>query len=206
VVARVFKLWYIANVPALMWAEEHDALPEEGKRLSSAFLMQNATAQPGMTRDQYFALYRRCIKALAPTMEPEDVDDTITDDWQEDSEGRDVLEFKRFHMSIFQLTGTRGCSPLSLEFGLCSRTWFGAADTWCEGIDEVEYVTFLESLTNAIAYEAPDGRWVFRDMDGAFMSACCLRAYGDASIDGPLTTKTHMNRRRATVPRRGHQA
>lgn len=29
----------------------------------------------------------------------------LQDDWTEDAQGRTELEFKRFHMSLFQLTG-----------------------------------------------------------------------------------------------------
>ena len=62
---------------ALLWAQENGSIPEPGQRVATAFLLQNATAQPAMTADQYYQLYVRCIRALAPDMSPEDVDETI---------------------------------------------------------------------------------------------------------------------------------
>jgi len=50
----------------------------------------------------------------------------VQDDWVEDTQGRDELDFKRFHMSLFQLTGAlwRGCLRTQrhpLPVLLCSR-------------------------------------------------------------------------------------
>jgi len=72
-----WQFWYMANPPALEVARETGGIAEEGKQFATAFLLQNASAQPCMTKDQYHALYSRCIRALVEGMSIDDINDVI---------------------------------------------------------------------------------------------------------------------------------
>ena len=65
--------------------------------------------------------------ALVPDVQKEDLLISAAQDWVEDSNGKETMDFEQFFSSMFEL-----------------------ADIWVEGIDGAEYVAFLQRLKFAI--------------------------------------------------------
>eukprot|EP00935_MAST-01C_sp_MAST-1C-sp1_P000011 g11.t1 len=80
-----------------------------------------------LTKDSYMLLSTKLHLALVPDVQKEALLISAAQDWVEDSNGKETMDFEQFFSSMFEL-----------------------ADIWVEGIDGAEYVAFLQRLKFAI--------------------------------------------------------
>lgn len=80
-----------------------------------------------MSKEEYFFIHRRIAQALAPTLTEAEAEVAASDDWREDLNGAETMNFERYAL------------------GLC-----GIADMWTDSVDELDYVVFLNKLYRRI--------------------------------------------------------
>ena len=80
-----------------------------------------------MSKEEYFFIHRRIAQALAPTLTEAEAEAAASDDWREDLNGAETMNFERYAL------------------GLC-----GIADMWTDSVDELDYVVFLSKLYRRI--------------------------------------------------------
>lgn len=96
-----------------------------------------------INKKQFAAMYERFVKALAPEMDEEDVEEALDDDWNHDARGQEFMTYPLFHMSVFQI-----------------------ADMWCEGVSAAEYVALLELLLDSVSRPNESGRREYKTLSG----------------------------------------
>merc|ERR1711988_478876 len=74
-------------------------------------------------KDDYVAVQSRICTALVPGMAAEEIQKTVEEDWEADSQGATKLDYPRVFASVFEM-----------------------ADLWCRTVEAEEYLSFIEAL------------------------------------------------------------
>lgn len=99
-------------------------------RINEFIRLYNLDMQGMVTKREYEKVHTKIAKVLRPNIDPQDVKELISEDWERDSKGSDRMSVDALYDGLFEL-----------------------CDVWCPNIDLEEYVEFFKQLDFRVRYE-----------------------------------------------------
>ena len=120
--------------------------------------------QATIGKPEYVRIGRCLFKAMMPTWDEAQAQQSAEDDWEQDAKGKPTIDRRGFGESMFQV----GSRPAAAGLPLSSRAApaptplppRGAqlVDLWTTGTDPAEYVQFLDTLLEQATHAPPHHR------------------------------------------------